>query len=318
MAKSSGFRNAGYIAGGVVLLLLVVILSQVRLDIPLETLKDDYTDQHSEFMEVDGLDLHYRVEGEGEPLLLLHGWAASLHTWDGWVEELKEEFRVIRLDLPGFGLTGPPEREEGYSMEYYVDIVDEFLEELNIEEFHMAGNSLGGAITWNYAAEYPQKVNRIVLLNAAGYAGEDDRPGLMQLAEYNVVQFAVQYVTPRMAIRQILQGVYGDERRLEEEVVRRYHRLQLREGNRQALFEVMGAIHDLEPAAAVEKIRSVQAPTLIIWGELDEWVPVDNAYKFEGDIPDSRVVVFDNAGHVPMEELPSQTSRVAADFLKEE
>ncbi len=94
----------------VLLVVAAIILGHIRIDIPVETLAQEFANEQSRFIEVDGLNVHYRDEGEGEPLVLLHGWSASLHTWDVWTEKLKRDFRVIRLDLPAFGLTGAGHR----------------------------------------------------------------------------------------------------------------------------------------------------------------------------------------------------------------
>jgi pimeloyl-ACP methyl ester carboxylesterase len=136
----------------------VVLISRlIYWDIPVEELKLEYANEQSEFMELNGLSVHYRDEGEGMPVVLVHGTAASLHTWDDWTNTLKEHYRVIRMDIPAFGLTGPDPKGD-YSIDGYVGFLAQFLDQLHIDSMYLAGNSLGGNIAWNFASEHPDKV----------------------------------------------------------------------------------------------------------------------------------------------------------------
>ena len=155
---------------GLVLLVIVVGagLWGYEADVPLATLKQKYGQQPSQYVVVDSMQVHYRVEGQGPPLLLLHGTAASLHTWDGWTEQLKAHFQVIRVDLPAFGLTGPSPKAD-YSLKAYSNFVLHFTQALGLEPHHVAGNSLGGAIAWHYALDHPKRVNKLILVDASGY-----------------------------------------------------------------------------------------------------------------------------------------------------
>ncbi|NLI69509.1 MAG: alpha/beta hydrolase [Firmicutes bacterium] len=306
--------KSGYKLLIVLILIAVVILGHVRLDIPVETLAQEYANEQSRFLEVDGLDVHYRDEGEGEPLVLLHGWSASLHTWDAWAEILKEDFRVIRLDLPAFGLTGPA-TDADYSIDYYVDFLDHFLAALDVKESYIAGNSLGGGITWLYAAKHPEKVKKIILLDAAGYKME--MPSITRLAAPEFVRSAIKYITPRYAIRFLVGQVYGEKEKITNETVKRYHRLLLREGNREVLFGVLDRIQDRSNEEVAQLLGSVEIPALIMWGEKDAWIAPELADRFEQDLPDARLITYENAGHIPMEEVPEDTAHDARSFLLE-
>lgn len=289
-------------------------LAGYRDDIPLVELKRRYANAESEYVDVLGMSVHYRDEGDGPALLLLHGTGSSLHTWDGWIEPLAHDFRLLRLDLPGFGLTGPDPRGE-YTIGHYVDFVDAFAGALSLERFHLAGNSLGGRIAWNYALAHPDRVARLVLIDAAGYP----RPApvnesfIFKLARTPILNRLFTVMTPRSLTADSLREVYGDPGKVTEEVVDRYFELSLRPGNREAFVErALDARRDRDGDH-----RLITQPTLILWGVEDRWIPLADGRGFADDIPDSRLIVYPGVGHVPMEEIPGQTARAVLTFLQE-
>ena len=147
-------------------LLVVITLLVLRTpDKSLDELKPLYTDQESEWLNVDGMQVHHKREGTGDAIVLLHGTGASLHTWDGWVERLDDHFEVYRMDLPAFGLTGP-DPDADYTIESYVSFVDNYVTQLGVDSFSIAGNSLGGSIAWAYTVSHPSKVQKLILLDA--------------------------------------------------------------------------------------------------------------------------------------------------------
>ena len=141
-----------YLIYSLIILLIFVIGNGVYADISIEDLKNEYANEQSQFIEVNEMNVHYRDEGKGFPIVLIHGTAASLHTWNDWTKELKKTNRVIRMDLPAFGITGPNKNAD-YSLQAYTDFLNSFIDKLKLEKFHLAGNSLGGNIAWNYAAD---------------------------------------------------------------------------------------------------------------------------------------------------------------------
>ena len=279
-------------------------------DIPPEQLKEDYTDMDSRFIEIEGMPVHYKDEGSGIPLVLLHGTASSLHTWQGWAEELKGNFRVIRPDLPAFGLTGP--NPEGvYTIEFYTRFLKQFLDTLEVKHCYLAGNSLGGGIAWSFAAEYPEYIHKLIVLDASGYPVESS-PFIFTLARVPVVSHLLRHITPKFIVENNVEAVYFNDEKVTDELVERYYELTLREGNRQAFIDRARSGGN---SYSTEAIRKIDVPTLIMWGKHDEWIPVQDAYRFEEDIPESHLKIYENAGHVPMEEIPEQTARDARAFL---
>ncbi|MCT4698811.1 alpha/beta fold hydrolase [Tenacibaculum haliotis] len=151
----------------VTLLIIALVFTSIVVfygyqDIPVEKLKEKYANKASSFVAINGMDVHYRDEGvksDSIPIVLIHGTGASLHTFDAWTDELKKTKRVIRMDLPAYGLTGPfPDRN--YSMNNYVKFIHDFLSSLKIKECILGGNSLGGQIAWNFTVNYPNNVKK--------------------------------------------------------------------------------------------------------------------------------------------------------------
>ena len=303
---------------GFSLLVLVVVLFCFywENDIPLDTLKSKYTTAASAFVDVMQMQVHYRDEGnknDSLPLVLIHGTGASLHTWEESVKLLTDSFRVITLDLPAYGLTGPnPKRI--YSQAFYVQFIDEFLKSIHVNKCIIGGNSLGGAIAWNYTYEHPTKVEKLILIDAAGYPMiSESKPIAFTLAQIPVLKHMLNYITPRFLAKKSVMNVYDDPTKVTEKVVDRYFDLFLREGNRQAFVDRMN--FSTYPDHLI-RLRTIKTPTLIVWGENDKLIPIENAQKFHADLPNDTLVVLEKTGHVPMEENPDRTVDAIRLFLK--
>ena len=285
-------------------------------DIPLEKLKAKYTSSTSAFVDVMNMSVHFRDEGnknDSVPLVLIHGTGASLHTWEKSVHLLKDSFRIITMDLPAYGLTGPnPERI--YTQAFYVQFIHEFLTSIKVDRCIIGGNSLGGAIAWNYTSVYPSKVKKLILIDAAGYPMvSESKPIAFTLAQIPVLKHLLNYVTPRFLAEKSVMNVYDDPSKVTDTLVDRYFELFLREGNRQAFVDRMVFS---EYPEYLEKIRSIKVPTLILWGENEKLIPIENALKFQADLPNDTLIILDKTGHVPMEETPERTVAAIRSFLK--
>ncbi len=305
-------KKIARIAGIIISIIIISVLMLVRFDIPPEELKARFAPPPSQFLTLGEQSVHYRDEGKGFPIVLIHGTSSSLHTWDGWSKELTTHYRVIRMDIPAFGLTGPT-KERDYSPEAYVKFLDAFLRALRVTKFHLAGNSLGGLIAWNYALQYPKKVEKLVLIDAAGYPFRN-MPLIFRLTKIAPFAFLGRYITPRVLITRNLREVYGDDTKITEELIDRYYLLTLRKGNRQAFIDRVHAHRD--SASDVARIKKIAVPTLILWGREDPWIPLEYGNRFRQDIQNSTLIVYDGIGHVPMEEIPEKTVKDVMEFLK--
>ncbi|RMG82290.1 MAG: alpha/beta hydrolase [Bacteroidetes bacterium] len=304
-------RLSAALLGVILLLIAFWAIKNYHKDIPVEVLKEKYAYPDSRFTEVMGMNVHYRVTGTGFPLVLIHGTAASLHTWEAWTDILSPHFQVISFDLPAYGLTGPhPERR--YTVPDYVEFVDAFLNKIGVDSCHMAGNSLGGDITWQYAAEHPEKVGKIILLDPSGYPVNRPPSLAFRLVKKPLLKNILLKITPKSLVEKSLKEVlYNDELATDERITR-YFEMAIREGNRQAFADRV--LQVLPPDTL--KVRTVQRPALILWGANDEWIPLEHAYKFKRDLPDAKLIVYEQCGHIPMEEIPEKSAADALQFLQ--
>ena len=297
-----------------IILLTFAIGNGIYADISVEDLKNEYANEHSQFIEVNEMGVHYRDEGEGFPIVLIHGTAASLHTWDAWTDELKKTNRVIRMDLPAFGITGPNKNAD-YSIEAYTTFLHSFLEKLKLEKFHLAGNSLGGNIAWNYTADYPEKVEKLILVDASGLPTNKSQPAIFKMAKTPILKSLFLYVTPKMLIKKNIEEVYADDSKITEELVNRYHKMALRVGNRKAFIDRAKTDFGLDSVENINKLKTIMTPTLLIWGAQDLWIPLANGIRMDRILVNSTLKVLENSGHVPMEENPKESLKLMRDFL---
>jgi pimeloyl-ACP methyl ester carboxylesterase len=298
---------------------LAVALSRAP-DRPVASLLARWAPAPSGFIEVKGQRVHLRDVGPRSdvlPIVLLHGTASSLHTWEGWVAALSRSRRVVTFDLPGFGLTGPFAGRydpHDYRGDTYARFVFDLLDELKIGRAVIGGNSLGGEIAWRAATLAPERFERLILVDAAGYAlAPQDVPLGFRLAYVPLIGRISEHLLPRALVASSVHSVYGDPSRISETLVDRYFELTLREGNRRALGL---RLQQLEPGAQADRIRSIRMPTLVLWGGRDRLIPLADARRFAAEIPGAQLVVFDDLGHVPHEEDPARTVTPVLAFLE--
>tara|TARA_Y100000385_G_scaffold248980_1_gene270028 strand:- start:345 stop:1295 length:951 start_codon:yes stop_codon:yes gene_type:complete len=285
-------------------------------NIPLDQLKIKYTDSSSSFVLVDGMDIHYKDQGnkkDSTPIVLIHGTGSSLHTYDHWTNELIKNHRVIRMDLPGYGITGPfPNRD--YSYNNYVAFLKVFLEKIGVKSCILAGSSLGGNIAWRFTIKNSEMVENLILIDAAGYPMKSNSiPLAFKIAKIPVIQNIFTFITPRFVAKASVENVYKNKTKVNEELVDRYFELTLREGNRQAFVDRFKVKSD---TMSHKKIKLINQRTLILWGEEDELIPSKMAYLFHNDLPNDTLVILKNVGHVPMEESPSESLEPVIEFLR--
>ncbi len=311
-------RILSYSIISIVVLLLVVFTVYGQRDISVEKIKAKYGNEASKYLPLMGMQVHYRDEGnpsDSTPLVLIHGTSSSLHTWDSLVTFMlastDHKKRIIRFDLPAFGITGP-NPENYYAGDYYVRFVDSFLNALHIHKSVLAGNSLGGSIAWQYAVAHPEKIAKLILIDAGGYPMKNEKGSLgFKLANTPVINNLLLFITPKFLIRKSLETVFYDNSLITDAIVTRYHEMLLREGNRAATL----SLFKNRMASSSDPIKTITQPTLIIWGDHDNLIAVENAYLFQKDIKGSVLAVYKNIGHTPMEEAPKLVAASMESFL---
>lgn len=290
-------------------------------DRSVESLVARWAPAPSQFIELRGQLVHLRDQGprsDTTPLVLLHGTASSLHTWEGWAQALHAQRRVISLDLPGAGLTGPFTGEharDDYRGDTLAHFVLEVLDALQVQRAVLVGNSFGGEIAWRLATLAPSRVAQLVLIDASGLPFTPEAvPGGFIAARLPVLRTLSEYLLPRALVAQSVASVYGDASRVRPELVDRYFELTLRAGNRHALSQRLQQMA-LEGGSGSERLGQVQQPTLILWGERDRLIPPATGQDFARRIPGSRLVVLAGLGHVPQEEDPARSLEPVKAFL---
>lgn len=305
----------------VVLALAVIVISVVRFDVPREALIGKYATEASQFVSLPGGgSAHVRDEGnrQGPVLVLVHGSNASLHTWEPWVAELGDTYRIVSMDLPGHGLTGRIPGDD-YSREGMTQTVHELTEILGVDRFAIAGNSMGGGVAALYALEHPDRVSALILVDAAGVPvkrKDDEVPLAFRIASMPVISNAMRYVLPRSLVEEGVRKVFVDQSKVTDEMVARYFDLSLHEGNRDATRIRFASSAKRDEEAFAARLGEIKMPTLILWGEKDGLIPVSAAHEFKARIPQAELVIFENVGHVPMEEVAGESAAAVRDFLE--
>jgi len=285
----------------------------------LDELKRDYVTSESEFIPVNGMNVHLRDEGNGPTLVLIHGILASLHTWDGWMPELTKHYRVIRIDLPGFGMTGlPSEKLDTFDLALVKDTVLKVLHDRQISKATFIGNSFGGYLSWRFAADYPDLVERVVAIDARSFPQE--WPWKIRAITWFPARQLAPYITPLPFVWYGVHEVYGDGGRIAEGTVRRYHRMLLYDGNRNSMINMIDWLKETaKPFDAVpeEGLIGLKQPLMTMWGGKDKWIPLDPVgLRWQKEYPNGVHKVYEDAGHIPMEEIPERTVKDLLDFLK--
>ncbi|ABW67574.1 alpha/beta fold hydrolase [Desulfosudis oleivorans] len=309
------YRTGGGLIAGVLVLLMVSGCSMLGIkNIPVEKLEKKYFNEHSQMLEFQGLKIHYRDEGQGPVLILIHGVCASLHTWDGWVEELKDHYRIIRVDLPGFGLS-PLTDKNIYERQRAVAVIEEMVKTMGLDRFSIAGNSLGGHVAWIYTHAHPERVEKLILIDSAGF--QMKMPWILKFASTWPVSMVSRRMMPKVILYEAVNQVYGDPRRMEKGTRERYFELAMRKGAKSDYVDIFKKLdHELSKRSVSDGIDEISVPTLVMWGDKDTWIPyAESIARWRHALPDARFIVYAGAGHVPMEEIPVETARDARAFL---
>lgn len=301
-----------WVAGGVLAVLGAGAVWLWTPDLPRERLEARYLADAGDMVEAAGARLHVRVDGpdDAPAVFMIHGFGASLHTWEDWARGLEGEYRVIRFDLPGAGLS-PPDPTGRYDDERAFELLEGLMDLYGLEQAAIIGNSVGGRIAWRFAAARPERVSRIVLVAPDGFASTGFEYG--KAPDVGAITHAMRFTMPRFLVRQNLEASYGDPARLTGETVQRYYDLLRAPGSRLALIHRMEQTVLTDPRPLLE---TIEKPVLLLWGEQDRLIPVSNAQDYLDHLPQAQRVVLEGVGHLPQEEAPEPSLEPVETFLR--
>lgn len=302
------------IGAAVAALLVVAFLVLRTSDTDAAAMRAKYGGSPSQFVDIgEGRIVHLRDEGPRDalPIVLLHGSNADLHTWQPWVERLRGEYRVIRIDQRGHGLTGAAP-DGDYRTDRFVADVDAVADRLGLERFVLAGNSMGGAIAARYAMLHPDRLAGLVLVDAGGASIKREGGGnlaftLARIPVANSLAFAMM---PRSIVEKSLRQSVSNQAVVTRAAVDRYWELARYPGNRDATMARFAlGWQQFSP----EQVAAIEIPTLVMWGEEDALIPYEAAGWYMKHLPNVRLARYRGIGHIPMEEAPD---RSVADLVR--
>lgn len=264
------------------------------------------------YVELDGARIRVREQGptDAPTIVLLHGFTMSLESWDGWAERLDDRYRVVRYDLLGHGMSGPDALER-YSPDERVEVLRRLLDALGIERATLGGNSFGGLVAWRFAARYPERVARLILVDPGAYSinGVTEQPVPVPEA-----MRAYLLTVPPAGLDASARLIFADPSRLPEGRLAQIREMMTRPGNGEAFVAHLEEFTLPDPDADLARIA---APTLILWGEEDRIIPLEQANRLAAAIPNARLVTYPGVGHAPQEEIPAESVADVEAFLGE-
>ncbi len=302
----------GLLVGVALIGVLLLIGVAIYRDTPAAEVEAKWAKPPSQFVEIDGVRMHYRDEGEGPIVILLHANYSSLFMWEPWVAALRDRYRVIRLDLPAHGLTGP-EPSGNYTLERIQQLFEKFVDEKGLERFTVVGTSIGGTVAMRYTADHPDRIERLVLISPGSL--EPRVRGRTTPANVPKAADLLAYILPKSFTRFMLTNDYGDPERVSDAVVDEWYEMWMREGNRLAMLNLL---RQYVSGGVEDKIRDVSVPVLLIWGEKNKRVPLALAYETKNllvNSPEVRLEVLPGIGHMLVQEAPGASSQLIRRYL---
>ena len=312
----------------IVLGLIYSFFKSFKNDVPRKIIEARYAKSESKFITLDnGSRIHTLVKGnpDGPVLVLLHGYLASLFTFDKVVPQLSEKYKVVCLDFPAFGLTGAVPNKD-YSIESFIETVNQVVKKLSIDKFYLLGHSMGGRVAWRYAIKYPDQVKKLILVGSGVLLNEGDlerfeRQNIPKAFRYIGANFPYKekfvYFTPKFFAKQGAKVSVYDQNLVTDEMVDQYYDLPLLEGSRQALAD-MALMNEVKDLLLDDEnlLQQIKVPSLMIHGDKDNIIGLWATKPFENNINNLKIKIFKNMGHMPMIEDPIGVVKEINDFIK--
>jgi pimeloyl-ACP methyl ester carboxylesterase len=307
-------RYVGY--GLLTLLMILVVVIGISMwvyrDIPAEVLEAKYAGPASRFINIDGVRIHYRDEGKGPGVVLIHANFSNLIGWDPWVEALKDSYRVVRMDMTSHGLTGPDPTGD-YSQERTQDLIVKFIEAMDLDTFSIGGTSMGGTMAIHYTHQFPERIDNLILLSPGSLEGKERKEG--PRGEVPDAAYLLKYIMPRALPAFMLRSGFGDQSKLTDELIDRWYDMWMREGQREAQLDRLkqykaGEIEDI--------IRELTPPTLLLWGEANTTAKFEQAAHFQElleNVESLTFISYPGVGHMAVQEAGEEIGRDVRKYL---
>jgi pimeloyl-ACP methyl ester carboxylesterase len=299
----------------IVLLLLYIAYGRKNLILSKEIVRARYTTPASHFLNWNGNVVHYTDDGSGMPVLMIHGFGGSSLDFRYLDSLMTDKYRIIRVDLPGFGLSDFPalkEKDPDYNR-LYNNFFNFFIDTLHLDSMYVAGNSMGGMAGWALAVSHPDKVKKLVLLSSAGYDMDKVVKVAARIFRFNAARLFFEKGIPEFITKTAIRNCFANPEIITDQKAHVLNDLWNREGNLDVFFD-LGTTHKWLDTTLIQR---VSCPTLILWGKEDKIIPVNHAERFHRDIRNSRVIIYSPCGHVPMVECVADVNRDMQQFFSE-
>jgi pimeloyl-ACP methyl ester carboxylesterase len=290
----------------------------LKPDIPYAKLEAKYANAQSRFMDLPGgLKVHYRDQGDrqGVPIVLVHGYSASLQAWEPWVARLGDHYRIVTLDLPGHGLTrAPPDYE--MALDSQAETIDALAARLGLGPYVAAGNSMGGGAVWTLALRHPDHLRALILVDSIGWPTPQDQPAtpwMFKLLANPVGRWLLSYLDPRPMAQSGLKSAYVDPALVTPALLDRYVELARAPGHRAIL---LGGRDSAGPPVTQDSFKAIHLPTLVLLGEADAIVSPAVGRALAAAIPGAELITYPGVGHLPMEQIPDRSASDVRAFLE--
>jgi pimeloyl-ACP methyl ester carboxylesterase len=269
-------------------------------------------------IQIKGHTIFYTVKGEGKPLVLIHGYGAGMWVWEKQIDALSQFFRVYVLDVIGHGFSDRPKIP--YTPEAYIHFLRDFMDAVGIERATLIGNSMGGGMAWAMAILFPERVDRLILINCVPpdvlqQVRNESFRTLVAIKDIPLLPYLVIAGRSKSSIRWILLECVSDIKLITPEILNRQYQLSKIKGTTWVLYSTFK--HTEEALPLKDRFSLIHHPTLFIWGERDLIFPPSVGENLHGTITGSKFKRIEKSGHIPMWETPGEVNQAILDFLKE-
>ncbi|MGA2518356.1 MAG: alpha/beta hydrolase [Thermodesulfobacteriota bacterium] len=270
-------------------------------------------------IQINGHTIFYTVRGEGKPLLLIHGYGAGMWVWEKQIDVLSRSYRVYALDLIGHGFSDRPKIP--YTPETYIHFFRDFMDGVEIEKAVLIGNSMGGGIAWAMAILYPERVDRLILIDCVPpdvlqQVKNESFRALAVINDIPILAYLAIAARGRHSLKWVLLECVSDIKRITPEVVNRQYQLSKIKGTTWVLYSTLR--HAKEALTLKDQLSMIRQPTLFIWGEKDLIFPPHVGEVLHQAVAGSKFLRVEGSGHIPMWETPDEVNQAILDFLKDE